>query len=66
MSQPKHLTALKLRVPLRRALDPDMRKYFGVCDEKLALALAGDINDGKTVVALARAASKVKSKPSEP
>ncbi len=35
MSQPKHLTALKLRVPLRKALDPDMRKYFGVCDEKL-------------------------------
>jgi uncharacterized peroxidase-related enzyme len=35
MSQPKHLTALKLRVPPRKRLDADMRKYFDKCDEKL-------------------------------
>ncbi len=35
MSQPKHLTALRLRIPPRRRLDPDMRKYFAKCDEKL-------------------------------
>ena len=35
MSQPKHLTALKLRIPPRRGLDADMRKYFDKCDEKL-------------------------------
>ena len=34
-SQPKHLTALKLPVPPRAALAPDLQKYFGVCDEKL-------------------------------
>jgi uncharacterized peroxidase-related enzyme len=35
MPQPKHLTGLKLRVPRRAALGPDMQKYFRVCDEKL-------------------------------
>lgn len=34
-SQPKHLTALRIRIPPRRRLDPDMRKYFDVCDEKI-------------------------------
>ena len=35
MSQPKHLTALKLRIPPRKRLDADMRKYFDKCEEKL-------------------------------
>jgi uncharacterized peroxidase-related enzyme len=35
MSQPKHLTALKLRIPPRKGLDADMRKYFDKCDQKL-------------------------------
>ncbi len=34
-SQPRHLTALRLPIPPRRRLDPDMRKYFDVCDEKI-------------------------------
>jgi uncharacterized peroxidase-related enzyme len=34
-AQPKHLTALRLRAPARRALDADMRKYFAICDEKI-------------------------------
>ncbi len=34
-SQRKHVTALKLPLATRRALDPDMRKYFAVCDEKI-------------------------------
>ncbi len=34
-SQPSHLTALKLPVPPRSALAPDLQKYFGICDEKL-------------------------------
>ncbi len=34
-SQPKHLTALKLRIPRRRELAPDLQKYFAVCDEKI-------------------------------
>jgi len=34
-SQKRHLTALKLRVPQRAALDADMRKYFAVCDQKI-------------------------------
>jgi uncharacterized peroxidase-related enzyme len=33
--QPKHLTGLKLRAPARARLEPDMRKYFRVCEEKL-------------------------------
>ena len=37
MPQPKHLTALKIRPPARAKLDPDMQKYFAVCDEKLGL-----------------------------
>jgi uncharacterized peroxidase-related enzyme len=35
MSQPKHKMALKIRLPGRLELDPDMQKYFGVCEEKL-------------------------------
>jgi len=35
MPQPKHLTGLKIRAPSRAKLDPDMQKYFGVCEEKL-------------------------------
>lgn len=34
-SQPRHLTALKLRIPPRNRLAPDLRKYFAVCDEKI-------------------------------
>jgi uncharacterized peroxidase-related enzyme len=34
-SQNKHVTALKLRIPPRRKLAPDMQKYFAVCDEKI-------------------------------
>ncbi len=34
-SQKKQLTALKLKIPTRRQLDPDMRKYFAICDEKI-------------------------------
>ncbi len=35
MPQPKHLTALKIKPPPRSKLEPDMQKYFAVCDEKL-------------------------------
>ena len=35
MSQPKHKMALKIPLPARPTLDPDMQKYFQVCDEKL-------------------------------
>jgi uncharacterized peroxidase-related enzyme len=34
-SQPPHLTALKLKIPERQQLPPDLRKYFGICDEKI-------------------------------
>lgn len=34
-SQPRHITALKLRIPSRKQLAPDLRKYFDVCDEKI-------------------------------
>ncbi|MBK6596763.1 MAG: peroxidase-related enzyme [Proteobacteria bacterium] len=34
-SQRNHVTALKLPLPKRNALDPDMRKYFAVCDDKI-------------------------------
>lgn len=34
-SQPKHLSALKLRPTPRVRLAPDLRKYFAVCDEKI-------------------------------
>jgi uncharacterized peroxidase-related enzyme len=34
-AQPKHLTALRLRIPSRRELDRDLRKYFALCDEKI-------------------------------
>ncbi|HPF25837.1 MAG TPA: peroxidase-related enzyme [Steroidobacteraceae bacterium] len=34
-SQRKHVTALKLPLAKRSALDPDLRKYFAVCDEKI-------------------------------
>lgn len=35
MPQPKHLMALKIKPAPRSKLDPDMRKYFEVCDEKI-------------------------------
>ena len=35
MPQPKHLTGLKIRAPARGRLEPDMQKYFRVCEEKL-------------------------------
>jgi uncharacterized peroxidase-related enzyme len=34
-SQPDHVTALDLPVPPRSQLDPDLQKYFGVCDERI-------------------------------
>jgi len=34
-SQPKHLTALRLRPPPRAKLAADLQKYFAVCDEKI-------------------------------
>jgi len=33
--QPKHLTGLRLRAASRAQLDPDMRKYFRICQDKL-------------------------------
>jgi uncharacterized peroxidase-related enzyme len=35
MPQPKHLMALKIKPASRAKLDPDMRKYFAVCAEKI-------------------------------
>ena len=35
MSQPKHKMALRIRLPAQPELDPDMRKYFQVCEQKL-------------------------------
>lgn len=37
MSQPEHITALDLPLPEREALEPDMRRYFEVCEEKLGM-----------------------------
>jgi uncharacterized peroxidase-related enzyme len=34
-SQPSHVTALKLPVPARAKLAPDLQKYFAACDEKI-------------------------------
>jgi uncharacterized peroxidase-related enzyme len=34
-SQPRKLTALRLRTPQRSQLDADLRKYFALCDEKI-------------------------------
>ena len=34
-AQPGAAVGLKLPIPPRKALDPDLRKYFAVCDEKL-------------------------------
>ena len=34
-SQPGHRMALKLQVPPRSKLDPDLQKYFAVCDERI-------------------------------
>ena len=34
-AQPKYISALKIRPPARAKLDPDMRKYFAICDEKI-------------------------------
>lgn len=35
MSQPKHVTALRIKLPARKKLDPDIQAYFAKCDEKL-------------------------------
>ena len=37
MPQPDHVTALDIPLPDPAALDPDMRRYFQVCQEKLGL-----------------------------
>ena len=37
MPQPDHVTALDIPLPDPAALDPDMRRYFEVCQEKLGL-----------------------------
>jgi len=34
-SQPRRLTALRLRVPKRSQLDADLQQYFALCDEKI-------------------------------
>jgi len=34
-AQPSPLTALRMRIPARKALEPDMRKYFAICDQKI-------------------------------
>ncbi len=34
-AQPAKLIALKLPIPPRRKLDPDLRRYFDLCDEKI-------------------------------
>lgn len=34
-AQPRHVTALRLKAPPRSSLDPDMRRYFEVCEDKL-------------------------------
>jgi len=34
-SQPRPLTALRLRVPKRSRLDADLQKYLAICDEKI-------------------------------
>ena len=34
-AQPAKMIALKLPIPPRRKLDPDLRKYFDLCDEKI-------------------------------
>ena len=34
-SQPEHMTALDVPLPPRSKLDPDLQKYFAVCDERL-------------------------------
>jgi uncharacterized peroxidase-related enzyme len=34
-AQPKPMIGLKLPIPPRRRLDPDLRKYFDLCDEKI-------------------------------
>jgi uncharacterized peroxidase-related enzyme len=34
-AQPRKKIALKLPIPARERLAPDLRKYFGICDEKL-------------------------------
>ena len=35
MSRSKHKMALKIPLPARLALDPDMRDYFSLCEQKL-------------------------------
>lgn len=36
-SQPEDIIALKIPLAERKALDPDMQKYFAKCDEKLGM-----------------------------
>lgn len=35
MSQPKHKIGLKIKLPPRSKMDPDIQAYFAKCDEKL-------------------------------
>ena len=35
-AQPSHVTALAIEAPPRSKLDPDMQRYFAVCEEKIA------------------------------
>ena len=34
-AQPAKMIGIKLPIPPRRRLDPDLRKYFDLCDEKI-------------------------------
>jgi uncharacterized peroxidase-related enzyme len=34
-AQPRYITALKIRTPPRKQLDPDMQRYFAVCEDKI-------------------------------
>ena len=43
-AQPGAAVGLKLPIPPRKALDPDLRKYFAVCDEKLGF-LPGTLSE---------------------
>lgn len=36
-AQPDHIHAIDLPVPAARDLDPDMQKYFALCEEKLGM-----------------------------
>jgi len=34
-AQPRQKIALRLPIPSRKSLPPDLRKYFSICDEKI-------------------------------